>query len=252
MLKAVSKIRNLFSSCILIQHAINIDLTVLDDLIGVNKLLQLCNGKISIFQYSLLEESNVQIAQQLILIHMLDDKIGADVLILQQSLCVNVGFQSGNLLDQLGKLCSFNICKQSRNINILHERIQPDRLNDLLNVEDLEPCVARDDLKQLGNRERFLQSVNVNRYACLQILQKCGRDPILLQNRRKGRRIQRKSYGGSSTFGLGIEIHPSISKSTEGQCSHYGDQREHQGKKLVELLHNKTSLLCFRFRPLSG
>ena len=165
LLKAIAKLLDLRGSCVLIQNRIHVDVARLDDLIGINQRLQLGNREVCIGQNSLFQLCNVHIVQQLAFIHVLHDQIGSDVAVLQKILCINIGLQSGDRLDQFSKLCGIHVCKQRGNIHVLRQRIKTDRLDDLVQLEHFQPLVARNDVKQILHRECLAQCCHINRDA---------------------------------------------------------------------------------------
>ena len=245
LLKVIAKIRDICHSIFLSQNCIHVNLAVLDDLIGINKRLQLGNREVCIGQNSLFQLCNVHIVQQLALIHVLYDQIGGDVAVLQEILCVNIGLQSGDSLDQIGKLCGIHVCKQRRNIHVLRQRIKTDRLNDLVQLEHLQPLVARNDVEQILHGESLAQCCHINRDARLQALKQIGRNTVALQDRRQRSRVQsERHFRAVVAVDLGVHICPFVSgEHTHRQYRHEREQRQDQGKNLVENLHNKTSLL---------
>ena len=216
----------------------------------VEAILQIVQGHIHHHVLNFLRRQQTLGTEERILVHVGCNRSGVDVVSFYQSCHVQnlIQILGSQLCHQCAKLFGVSCLGKNGQIHVATQRVYADRLHDLIHVENLKPRSARDDLKQLGDGKRFLERVHVHRYACHQILEQCGRDPVLLQDVGNRACIQGELHLGGGAVGRGIHIKPCIRKNTHGQCRHQSENGEDNGKNFVEHLHNKTSLLCFRFR----
>ena len=221
--------------------------------VAVDRLLQICNQHIQFVGIVLdrVDQSDSVLlgnaAQNQVFLR-LSGCFGDNIPLLQQRQSIKTLVQSVHVGKQSLQLCQRriivkNLLDQSLGINIVQQSFQSQLIGNLLDIEHLEPVLARDDVEQILHRECLAQCRDVNRCTFLEALQQILGNSVTLQNLRERLRVQSNRYLGAIARGFGVHVRPCFGEHAQRKNREHCDQRQYKGKNFVENLHNKTSLL---------
>ena len=210
------------------------------DQLSIKQHLEANNSR-QIGACGILQLFQIEIADQLTHFDVVEDFLHVHVL--HNDVFIHDGLKIHVIREQLKQLLKLNVLQKSGNVYIIQNQVGIDLCDKRIHIDCRQQILLRNDLKQLLQCKDIQKRRLINRNSRFDLLQQGGRDSTLLQDRGKLRRADRYSHRGIASLGLSVHLDPSIGKSTDRQHGQNSDKREHQGKYLAEILHNKTSLL---------